>query len=94
MPNAQRKKEYLRIYEDVARQNETLVQFLVRQQNAGVTSALLNATDNRTLHKDGIVRNAMNRWQESRLAVRGAQSGGNENGGGDSDGDETVNRGK
>lgn len=94
MPNAQRKKEYLRIYEDVARQNETLVLFLARRRNADVTSALLNATDNRTLHKGSIVRNAMNRWQESRLAVRGAQSGGNENGGGDSDGDETVNRGK
>ena len=59
-----------------------------------MTSALLNATDNRILHKGGIVRNAMSRWQESRLAVRGAQSGGNGNGGGDSDGDETVNRGK
>lgn len=94
MPNAQRKKEYLRIYEDVARQNETLVLFLARRQNAGVTNALLNATDNRTLHKGGIVRNAMSRWQESRLAVRGTQSGGNGNGGGDSDGDETVNRGK
>lgn len=94
MPNAQRKKEYLRIYEDVVRQNETLVQFLVRQQNAGVTSALLNATDNHTLNKGGIVRNAMSRWQESRLAVRGTQSGGNGNGGGDSNGDETVNRGK
>lgn len=94
MPNAQRKKEYLRIYEDVARQNETLVLFLARRRNADVTSALLNATDNRTLHKGSIVRNAMSRWQESRLAVRGAQSGGNGNGGGDSDGDETVNRGK
>lgn len=94
MPNAQRKKEYLRIYEDVAKQNETLVQFLVRQQNASVTSALLNATDNHTLNKGGIVRNAMSRWQESRLAVRGTQSGGNGNDGGDSNGDETVNRGK
>ena len=94
MPNAQRKKEYLRIYEDVARQNETLVQFLVRQQNASVTSALLNATDNHTLNKGGIVRNAMSRWQELRLAVRGTQSGGNGNDGGDSNEDETVNRGK
>ena len=75
MPNAQRKKEYLRIYEDVARQNEILV----------------NATDNRTLHKGGIVRNAMSRWQESRLAVRGSQSGGNGNG---EDDNESVNRGK
>ena len=73
MPNAQRKKEYLRIYEDVA------------------PITLLNATDNRTLHKGGIVRNAMSRWQESRLAVRGSQSGGNGNG---EDDNESVNRGK
>lgn len=94
MPNAQRKKEYLRIYEDVARQNETLVLFLAKRQNATATSALLNATDNRTLHKGGIVSNAMSRWQESRLAVRGSQPGGNGSGGNGGDGDETVNRGK
>ena len=51
MPNAQRKKEYLRIYEDVARQNEILVSYLAKRQNATATSTLLNATDNRTLHK-------------------------------------------
>ena len=89
MPNAQRKKEYLRIYEDVARQNEILVGYLAKRQNATATSALLNATDNRTLHKGGIVRNAMSRWQESRLAVRGSQSGGN-----GEDDNESVNRGK
>ena len=91
MPNAQRKKEYLRIYEDVARQNEILVSYLAKRQNATVTNALLNATDNRTLHKGGIVRNAMSRWQESRLAVRGSQSGSNGNG---EDDNESVNRGK
>ena len=91
MPNAQRKKEYLRIYEDVARQNEILVSYLAKRQNATATSTLLNATDNRTLHKGGIVRNAMSRWQESRLAVRGSQSGSNGNG---EDDNESVNRGK
>ena len=35
MPNAQRKKEYLRIYEDVVRQNEILVVYLARRQNHG-----------------------------------------------------------
>lgn len=87
MPNAQRKKEYLRIYEDVTLQNETLVLFLAKQRNARVASALLNATDNRTLNKEGIAGNAMSRWQESRLVVRGAQSGNN---GANGDGDETV----
>lgn len=91
MPNAQRKKEYLRIYEDVARQNEILVGYLARRQNATVTGGLLNATDDRRLNKEGIVRDAMSRWSESRLAVRGSQAGGNESGG---EGDERVNRGK
>ena len=90
MPNAQRKKEYLRIYEDVTRQNEILVGYLARRQNATVTSALLNVTDNRNLNKGSIVREAVNRWNESRFTVRGSQSGGSEDGG---EGDETVNRG-
>lgn len=90
MPNAQRKKEYLRIYEDVARQNEILVGYLAKRQNATVTSALLNATDNRNLNKGNIVREAVNRWNESRFTVRSSQSGGNE---ADGDGDETVNKG-
>ena len=87
MPNAQRKKEYLRIYEDVVRQNEILVGYLARRQNATVANGLLNATADRRL--GGIVREAMGRWNESRSAVRGAQSGGETDTG---DGDETVNR--
>lgn len=89
MPNAQRKKEYLRIYEDVTRQNEILIGYLVRRQSATATNTLLNATDNRTLNKGSIVRGAVERWNESRLAVRGSQSGGSV----DNNGDETVNRG-
>ena len=90
MPNAQRKKEYLRIYEDVARQNEILVGYLAKRRNATITSALLNATDNRNLNKGSIVREAVNRWNESRFTVRGSHSGGSGDGG---EGDETVNRG-
>ena len=86
MPNAQRKKEYLRIYEDVVRQNEILVGYLARRQNATATDGLLNVTAD----KSSVVRNAMSRWNESRLAVRGSQSDG---GIGTGDGDETVNRG-
>lgn len=90
MPNAQRKKEYLRIYEDVVRQNEILVGYLARRQNATVANGLLNAAADRRLNKGGIVREAMSRWNESRFAVRGSQSGGDTDTG---DGDETVNRG-
>ena len=89
MPNAQRKKEYLRIYEDVARQNEILVCYLARRQNATVTSKLLDATHERTTDKGSIVRDAMSRWNESRLAVRGSRPGGDS---GTGEGDETVNK--
>lgn len=89
MPNAQRKKEYLRIYEDIVRQNEILVGYLAYRQNATITTGLLNATDERNLNKGSIVREAVNRWNESRFAVRGSQSGGSSGGG---EGDETVNK--
>ena len=71
MPNAQRKKEQLRIYQDVARQNEILVSYLAKRQNATATSTLLNATDNRTLHNGRHCPQChLAVWQESRLAVR------------------------
>ena len=88
MPNAQRKKEYLRIYDDVVQQNEILVSYLAKRQNATLTSNLLNATSDRTLDKGSVIREAMSRWNESRLAVRGSQSGGSSWG----DGEESVNR--
>lgn len=88
MPNAQRKKEYLRIYEDVVQQNEILVSYLAKRQNATLTSNLLNATSDRTLDKGSVIREAMSRWNESRLAVRGSQSGGSSGG----NGEESVNR--
>ena len=88
MPNAQRKKEYLRIYEDVVQQNEILVSYLAKRQNATLTSNLLNATSDRTLDKGSVIMEAMSRWNESRLAVRGSQSGGSSGG----DGEESVNR--
>lgn len=65
MPNAQRKKEYLRIYADVARKNETLILYIVRLSNARKTSELLAATGNRESHKAQIVRNALSRWRDA-----------------------------
>lgn len=65
MPNAQRKKEYLRIYEDVARQNEILLRYLVRLHSKAQTQTLLSATHERTLHKESIVGEAKNRWNEA-----------------------------
>lgn len=65
MPNAQRKKEYLRIYADVARKNETLLLYIVRLSNARKTSELLTATGNIENHKAQIVRNALSRWRDA-----------------------------
>ena len=45
-------------------------------------------TSDRTLDKGSVIREAMSRWNESRLAVRGSQSGGSSGG----DGEESVNR--
>ena len=87
MPNAQRKKEYLRIYEDVSKQNEQLVHYIVSRHNATLASDMLAATDNRNVNKASIAANALGRWNSSRRMVRGSQGGGS---GGD--GDETVGR--
>lgn len=87
MPNAQRKKEYLRIYEDVSKQNELLVHYIVSRHNATLASDMLAATDSRNVNKASIAANALGRWNSSRRMVRGSQGGGN---GGD--GDETVGR--
>jgi hypothetical protein len=65
MPNAQRKKEYLRIYADVARKNETLILYIVRLSNARKTSELLTATGNIENHKTQIARNALSRWRDA-----------------------------
>lgn len=67
MPNAQRKKEYLRIYADVARKNETLILYIVRLSNARKTSELLTATATGNIenHKAQIVRNALSRWRDA-----------------------------
>ena len=61
MPNAQRKKEYLRIYDDVVRQNETLLRYLVRLHSASRTNTLLTATHEGTLHKESIMSEAVKR---------------------------------
>ncbi len=89
MPNAQRKKEYLRIYNDVSKQNELLVKYLVSRHNATLTSDLLAATDNRTVNKSSIAANALGRWNSARRMVRGSHSGGS---GDDGNGEETVGR--
>ena len=65
MPNAQRKKEYLAIYADICKQNETLVAYIVQINNRKKTEELLSATNNRTNHKSEFATAAYNRWRSS-----------------------------
>lgn len=92
MPNAQRKKEYLRIYADVNRQNDILVKYLVRLHNAGKTQEMLSASSVRTTDNGSIAAEAMNRWKTARQEVHTSSSGnGNENTD-NGHGEETVER--
>ena len=76
MPNAQRKKEYLAIYADICKQNETLIAYIVQINNRKKTEELLSATNNRTSHKSEFVTAAYNRWRSSAWG-NGNNGGGN-----------------
>lgn len=90
MPNAQRKKEYLRIYADLTMQNETLLKHLVQLNTQSRTASLLAATNDRVVHKGNVISDAKSRWQENMRCVRG--TAGNDSGEDNGDGEESVNR--
>ena len=91
MPNAQRKKEYLRIYADLTMQNETVLKYLVQLNTQSRTASLLAATNDCVVHKGNVISDAKSRWQENMRGVRGKTStdGGDES---SSDGEESVDR--
>ena len=66
VPNAQRKNEYLKIYEDISKQNETLVKYLVQLHSRSQTDALLTATSNPSINKSSIILGAKERWNTAR----------------------------
>ncbi len=91
MPNAQRKREYLRIYADLTTQNEILVKQLVQMNNKTKTKQLLAMRNNyRTANKATVTASSNGKWREAALATRHAatESSSTEDG----DGDETVSR--
>lgn len=65
MPNAQRKKEYLAIYADICKQNETLIKFLVQLNSKAKTAELLSATSTRPNHNRAFATAAFNRWRDA-----------------------------
>lgn len=77
MPNAQRKKEYLAIYADICKENETLIKYLVQLNSKAKTAELLSATSTRQNHNGAIATAAHNRWRDASWRV----SGGNNQGG-------------
>ena len=94
MPNAKRKKMYLQIYADVAKQNETLVKQLVQMSNANKTKELLTTNGNyQTANKRSIISSASSKWREAGMTVRNdTSSDGDHNGSDDDDNELTVNR--
>lgn len=77
MPNAQRKKEYLAIYADICKENETLIKYLVQLNSKAKTAELLSASSTRQNHNGAIATAAHNRWRDASWRV----SGGNGQGG-------------
>lgn len=65
MPNAQRKREYLRIYEDISKKNDTLIAFLVSLDSKKKTSDMLAASLDIPDRKAEIAKNAHSRWKDS-----------------------------
>lgn len=65
MPNAQRKKQYLRIHADILRKNEALVRYLVRLANSMKIEELLEASATVEDRRAQIAMAAMNRWREA-----------------------------
>ena len=76
MPNAQRKKEYLAIYADICKQNETLVKFIVQLNNRTRTQELLKASGNRSNHHGGNSQSAFSRWRNVGLKVQSGNGSG------------------
>lgn len=65
MPNAERKKQYLAIYADICRENETLIEYVVRLNNANRTNGLLNQQINHANPMARATTAALNRWREA-----------------------------
>lgn len=78
MPNAQRKQQYLAIYDDITKQNETLISFLVQLSNKRKTSSLLAARLERRNNVASHASSAINRWREAGKKNVGNNSGGSE----------------
>ena len=78
LSNAQRKQQYLAIYDDITKQNETLISFLIQLSNKRKTSSLLAARLERRNNVASHASSAINRWREAGKKNLGSNSGGSE----------------
>lgn len=74
MPNSQRKRQYLQIYADATRKNETLVRYLVRLSNSRTTASLLNSSYEKPAPHAIAAANALSRWRDAGWSVSGNNS--------------------
>lgn len=74
MPNSQRKRQYLQIYADAVRKNETLVRYLVRLSNSRTTTSLLNSSYEKPAPQAIAAANALSRWRDAGWSVSGNNS--------------------
>lgn len=74
MPNSQRKRQYLQIYADAVRKNETLVRYLVRLSNSRTTASLLNSSYEKPAPQAIAAANALSRWRDAGWSVSGNNS--------------------
>lgn len=65
MPNAERKKQYLAIYADLTKKNESLVMYISKLSTSMKTSELLRASYNKPNTKAQVVAAAMGRWRSA-----------------------------
>ena len=65
MPNAQRKRQYLAIYDDLTGQNETLIHFIVMLNSKAHTAQALNASIVIPNRNGEIAKAARNRWRSN-----------------------------
>lgn len=63
LPNSQRKKEYLRIYTDIVKANDSLIKFLVQLNGQGLVAEYLSARYDRVDRRGAIAQAAKNRWR-------------------------------
>ena len=74
MPNSQRKRQYLQIYADVTRKNETLLHYLVRLSNSRTTASLLNSSYEKPAPQAMAAAKALSRWRDAGWSVSGNNS--------------------